>query len=285
MLHVPQANYFGFTVGSLDARPPSIGALGVSVTPAAGAYGSYAEVISDTVITEDCYGILIIINNGFVAAAARRRLVDIGIDPAGGTSYVSVIPNLLCTDASAYSNAGRGGVWYYFPIFIKAGSSIAAKACGNSTNTLYVACQVYGKPSAPEMLKVGSKVKAYGATVANPPTGTTVTVGTTSEGAWGSLGTIASGDNPFFWQFGVDSSATALGTEAIHLDLGIGDATNKALVIRNAAVFHTTSEDIVKPLHPDGYYQAAAGDIVYGRGQDSQGNALNLTMAAYGVIA
>ena len=284
MLHVPCANKFLFEAGTFSGRP-SDGAMGVQVTPGTGSYGSYVEVISDTLITEDCYGIAICISQAATSTTARRRLVDIGIDPAGGTSYSSVIPDLLCTNASPYGNSTLiGGVWYYFPIFIKAGSAIAARACGNGAQTLYVAAQVYGKPTAPEMLKVGSKVISYGVTVANPPTGVSVTPGTTNRGAWVSLGTVAAGDKPFFWQFGVDSSLTSLGTETFACDIGIGDATNKALVISAAQFRETTAEQMAKPQHYDGYYQAAPGDIVYGRMQDSQSNALSHTMGAYGVI-
>ncbi len=284
MLHVPSANRFLFEAGTFTGRPSDT-AMGVAVTPVAGSYGTYVEVISDTLITEDCYGIHIVISQAATAGAARRRLVDIGIDPAGGTSYSSAIPDLLCTNASPYGNSTLvGGVHYYFPIFIKAGSAIAARSCGNGTQTLYVAAQVYGKPTNPEMMKVGSKVKSYGVTVANPPTGTSVTPGTTNRGTYASLGTVASGDKPFFWQFGIDSSLTALGSETFACDIAIGDASNKQLVISAAQFRETTAEQMSKPLHLDGYYQAAPGDKVYGRMQDSQSNALSHTMGAYGVI-
>jgi len=282
MFHVPSINTFQFNAGTFTGRPGTT--MGVVVTPATGSYGSYVEIISDTLITEDCYGILINMNDCWLASNARRRIVDIGIDPAGGTSYVSVIPDLLCTNASAYSNTGVGGHYYYFPLFIKAGSAIAARARGNGIQPIYVAAQVYGKPTNLELLKYGSKVKAYGVTVANPPTGVSVTPGTANRGNWVALGTIASGDNPWFWQYGVDSSLTVLGSEVFAVDIGIGDATNKALAISAARFRENNTEQITKDLHLDGAYQAAPADIVYGRLQDSQSNAMVHTLAAYGVI-
>jgi hypothetical protein len=129
---------------------------------------------------------------------------------------------------------------------------------------------------------VGSKVIAYGISTGTS-TGTAVTPGTTSEGTWTSLGTIATGDNPWFWQYGVGINQGTITAVGYTGDLGIGDASNKAIVGEDRVWQGTTGEQ----WYDDGYgihhYQAKEGDIVYGRLQCSGTAVSGISMAAYGV--
>src|SRR5690606_34323542 len=124
------------------------------VTPGNNTYGSYAEVISDSSVTSDAFGILININSVSVGSSARDAILTIGIDPAGGTTYTDFISDLLCSCAPTYVR-GSSGAWYYFPVFIKAGTSIAAKGSVNNSTvgTMHVNVQLMCKPTRPELVR------------------------------------------------------------------------------------------------------------------------------------
>lgn len=275
MIHSPFINQWGYSAGNWLTTQPAA-AFGTQVTNGNGSYGSWVEVVS--ALAEHCYEIAIVFSAGNASTVNRQQIANIGIDPAGGTNYTTIIPDLICGMAANYDTTAA--VKYKFPIFIPAGSTIAVQTNGNSASTINVAIRVLGKPSRPELVKTGSKVIAYGVAA---PVGTAVTAGTASEGAWAELGTIAAGDNPFFWQYGFTVDTTGASVRMFSCDIGIGDATNKAVVIHDAAVFTTTVEAVSKGFHDGGYYQAKAGDKVYGRVQGNNTGA-NLQMTAYGVI-
>ena len=99
---------------------------GVSVTPGSGSKGSYVQLASGANLVNDVYGLLLWIVAGNTTATIRDILLDIGIDPAGGTSYAQLggINNIFVPQAG---NAVQGGRMFYFPLFIKAGQSVGAQ--------------------------------------------------------------------------------------------------------------------------------------------------------------
>jgi hypothetical protein len=261
-------------------------AWGATVTPAQNAKsGAWAQLLSAANVSKDVFGIWISFNSNATSTAARDTIVDIGVDPAGGTSYTVLIPDLLASSA-APATTSSGGIHYFFPIWIKAGSTVAARASVNNATvgTLRARARIVGEPRRLDNVRVGTKVKAYGITAASS-TGTAITAGTTSEGAWTSLGTIAAGDNPWFWQLGMGVNNGTITAVAYTGDLGIGDASNKAIVIENRVWNGSTTEQFWDDgVCDQSYYQAQDGDIVYGRLQASGTAITGLSLAAYGVI-
>jgi hypothetical protein len=222
------ASEFAWSVSNIDGVRP-LNALGQPLLPAINSKGSWSQVLSPVLISEDIFGLRINFNSGFVSATARDMLADIGIDPSGGSSYSVLIPDLLASCAAAMQ---YGGINYYFPIRVPAGSSIAARASVNSLDTSTVSCwiQGYGRPRDPRMIKAGSYVTAYGVA----PTlsaGTPVDAGTTDEGAWTTLGTISR--RAWWWQLGMGFNATSMGIRTFMADLAIGDASNKRIAIQD----------------------------------------------------
>ncbi|MGH7949134.1 MAG: hypothetical protein ACREQF_07925, partial [Candidatus Binataceae bacterium] len=133
-LWVPHGNLgtFAYRADSIGTTRPAAN-MGATVTPAQNSKGSYAQVF--TALAFDAYFIAIQINSNNAAAAARDTIIDIGVDPAGGTSYTVLIPDLLGSCASnlaAISATAGCGIWYYFPLWIKAGSTIGARASVNN---------------------------------------------------------------------------------------------------------------------------------------------------------
>ena len=262
----------------LNTRPAA--ALGATVTPGNNAKGSYAAVLTSGDMARDAFGLLININSNAVSAAGRDAIVDIGIDPAGGSSYTVKIPDLLGSCASPY-NVGQGGCWYYFPLWIRAGSSVGARASVNNATvgTLRVTATAYGSPRNRKAIRVGTYVEAVGITAASSR-GTTVTSGTTAEGAWTSLGTIAR--DSWWWQLGMGVNDTTMSALAYHADLAVGDASNKTNIIENALVTTTAAEQLgIAPQYVDCQKVAPAGSTVYGRLQCSGTADSALSLAGY----
>lgn len=266
-----------------DGTQPGGLSFGTSIVPNLNTYGSYTEVINGTLVTNDVFGIHIWINSNNVNGEARDSIMTIGIDEAGGTSYTDKISHLLCSCASDVRDGG--GVHYYFPLFIKAGSSIAAKASANYTTTqsdMNVAITLFGKPQNPEAVKVGNKVITYGIDTATS-SGTPIAAGTVSDGSWTQIATTTS--DHWFWQWGYGENDTAMGTNVAFVDIAAGDATNKKIVLSNHVVFTSSSERASKPLMVhDAYVETKSGDIMYGKMHITGSGDDNKSIAVYGVI-
>jgi hypothetical protein len=281
MLIVPQAGFNYVTGNGVTTRPSA--SFGALITPGNNTYGNYVELVSDTDVTKDCYGIRICISSIGQSNNAKDSLCTIGIDTSGGTSYVDFISHLLCANASLYVTANAGGVHYYFPVFIPAGTAIAAKGSVNNATVgnQRVAVWLYGAPDNPGLMLCGSGVETIGV-VTGSSCGTTVTSGTTSEGAWTSLGTSA---KPcFWWQQGLGVNTISMGSNAYHAELSYGDGTNNKILVPDQLFAATSSETLCNIPSSPFPSCAPAGSTIYGRLQYSGSTPdSNLSMAAYGV--
>jgi hypothetical protein len=280
MLHVPiGSNTFCLNTASWGTTRPAA-AFGTAVTPAAGSYGSWANLIS--AISADAFGILININSNYTSGAGRNTVVNIGIDYAGGTSYSVFIPDLICGSADSYVAGGRSGngVWYFFPIFIPAGASIGVQSNSTVATAHRVAAMLYQNPANPSCIRKGSFVEAIGI---SGNQGTAITPGSTSEGSWTSIGTTSK--RLWWWQIGVQvpSTDTSHNAGALHYDLAVGDATNKAIIILDLCVQVSASECISnRPLTAGVEWEVEAGSSIYVRAQTS-GTAETHQVGVYGL--
>lgn len=279
-LYVPSAGDFKWWASNEASRPAS--AYGTALTPGtAPTFGSWTQLMSGATVAQDVYGILINFNSFATSATTRNVLVDIGIDNAGGTNYRTVIPYLLAGHAAPY-NIGSGGQWYYFPLFIPKGSSIAARAMGNVVTAGRCMITVFGQPKRPESVRVGSKVFSFGENTASA-IGTAVTLGTTGDGAWTQVGSPT--PMPlWWWQTGYTCVDTTMTAAMIHLDCGAGDATNKKILIQDSPLVTTSAEQISNlPKTVGCVANVAAGQNVYVRGQSSATADSTPTMMAWGL--
>jgi hypothetical protein len=265
MLHVPVgSNSFGNSQASWGTTRPAA-ANGTVVTPGLNADGSWTQVVASA--GNDSYGVLINVNSNTASAASRNSVVDVGVDEAGGTSYVERIPDLLCGGAAAY-NSGGSGVWYYFPMLIPAGARIAARGNSSVATAFRVGVVLMQKPSNPAMVRGGSFVDAIGMTAGN--IGTAFTPGTTAEGAWTLLGTTS--NRLWWWQVGVQvpTTDTAWGAGIMHVDLAVGDATNKDIIIQDTPITFSTAEAVTNiPVTVGVEWDVPSGSNIYVRGQFS----------------
>lgn len=256
---------------------------GTTVTPGNNTYGTYAQVMSGATVTDDSYGIWINITTNSVSASARDTLVKIGLDPAGGTSYLDFILDLAGASAASASG-GLGGIWYYFPVRTAAGTSIAAAASVNNATvgTLAVMIRLECQPTHPELIRAGSYVRTFGSTPASS-SGTSVTAGSDAKGTYVQLGSaIAAGDNLWYWNMGIGLNQAVATPNSYLFDLAVGDATTKRLLVPDQPASASASEalsysSIGAPAI------AAPGDLLYGRCGARGGTHTGWSMMAYGV--
>jgi hypothetical protein len=282
-LFVPNNPSFGYVTGNVLATRPAA-AFGTSITPGtSNSYGSYTEILGDANVTRDCYGMMLNFNSSFVTVQARDILATIGIDVAGGSSYVDFISHLLASCAGSFDE-GHGGHWYYFPVFIPAGAAIAAKASVNNgtASTMRCAIWLYGAPKNLSGLVYGQGVETVGAVTASSR-GTAVTPGTTSEGSWTSIGTTTRKWK--FAQHGMGINDTSLTSGGAYAnDLSFGDGTNNILLDQDKMhLVPNTTEALSAQLRAQSYCDVPLGETIYGRSQCSGTPDSNVSMAAYGV--
>ena len=266
MLHVPFGGGFGLVTPSWGTTRPAA-ANGVSVTPSTtNAYGTYVQLHAAT--TADAYGIWININTNAGSAASRASAIQIGIDEAGGTAYVARIPDLLCGGASSYTVFG--GFWYYFPLYIPKGSSVAVAARGSVATAFNVGTILNQEMRDPSSLRMGTFAQAIGVTLgAATAAGVTIVPGTTAEGAWTAIGPVTT-RRMWWWQFAFQTTTadTAWSAQSFHVDIAVGNATTKDIMFTDMYVCTDAAENMIKPAG-GGYYDVPAGSQLYARVQAS----------------
>lgn len=222
MLWVPQkgkllVEHNTGTVGSLTA--------GTSVTTGAASStkGTAVQLIASTAF--EAYWLTVIAYAYGNTATDSQGCLDI---LTGAATEEVLIPNLLMGFCGTQAlGPGRGHKRWDFPLYIPAGSRLAAQAAGMRLSTaMRVMVFLYGGDGIPHY-QVGTKVTTYGVTV---PVGTTVVPGASgAEGAWTQI-SASSSENHFAivpsFQPGTD---TTLNTLAYAYDIGIGAATEEEI--------------------------------------------------------
>lgn len=290
MLWTP-GNQFGFTVDNIADTYSDTG-IGTNVVSNASAHTKGANTNILNGLAEDCYGLAIGFSRANSPAATRRNLCDILIDPAAGvgnsgSSWSIVIANLYC----AYASLGCGGYWYYFPLYLKAGTAIGgSQQSSNTTANLQVTLKAFGKPSRPELLKVGTKVQTYGA-VTGTTSGTNISPGTNAKGVYtASLGT--SSYDQFWWQGGLGYADSSIGggastSEASFLDVAVSNdaGTTKYIAAADIKANFSANEQGGKEAfgHTPPFWFLPSGGTVYMRAASTVVANTTPTAIAYGL--
>ncbi len=284
MLVLPARNRYCWSAQNQTGRPNA--AMGVAVTPGNNTKGSWVQMLSAATVANDVWFIVITINSNAVSAAARDLLVDIGVDPAGGTSYTAFIADLLGSNAAGYAS-GASGAWYAFPVRIPAGASIAARSSVNNATvgTHDVFVQVYGRPTRPDLQPSGKFVASYGAVAANSR-GTLITPGTTLDGSWTEIGSNIA-EPLWYFQIGQGLNDSTMTNAAIEYDLGFGTSTANVEVIESGILGVTNSSEIMNMAPWNNPVQAMrhvpAGYDLFIRAQSSAAIDTNHSVMVYGV--
>lgn len=272
MLYVPGgANVFGLVTSSTaNTRPAS--AQGTSVTPGTAGFGTYAPIAMDT--SADSYGLLIGINSNSANNATRRTVVNIGMDLAGGSTFTTLIPNLVAGGVPSFVTEGVAN-YYYFPIFIPAGATIGAAAYGTVTTAIRVFAQKYVRPQNPSSIRIASYAESIGESTFE---GTNFTPSVTAaNGTWTSLGTTVR--ELWWWQVGVQGTASDSAYAAnttILVDVGVGDGTvaGTEILLKDIPVRQGSAAESFNnvPIMGGCEWRVPAGSSIYIRGQNSGAN-------------
>ena len=256
MLHVPGGAFdFANIQTNLPGQPLNTG--GTVVTPVVGSKGSWAQVFAT--LDADTYGLMICVHNGRTSAANRQTVIDIGIGAAGSEQVV--LPDLIGSNAALLSSLG--GLWYYFPIHLPAGTRVAVRAQSSVTTAVRVMVRAMQLPRDPSMVKSIGYVEAIGISGITP---TTCNPGTTSESSWVLLGTTSR--NLWWWQMGIQTSNATMSASFSHFDLAVGDGTNFSPILTDVGFVTSTDEQSGKPLFLMGCERfIPGGSSLYARGQ------------------
>jgi hypothetical protein len=251
---------------------------GASITPgASNAEGSWTSIATGANIAFNVYRILLEVSTGATASSAKEHLLDIGYDPAGGTSYSAVISNLVC---GASASASVGARWWEFPLFIPAGAQVAVRVQGSNATagTLRVAAWFYGRPNRPEAVRSGVYSETIGAITGS--SGVTFTPGNSADGTWASLGTTTK--ELWAWQLGASVNNATMSAHGTNVDLAYGDGTNFEMIIEDYQLQMSTSETITSPLIT-AYKDVPAGATIYVRGNNSAAPVTGYNAVAIGI--
>jgi hypothetical protein len=265
----------------------ALASIGTSVDSHASAntMGTPVELIADTLVTSDVFGICLDFVSGQVSGSSRQFLADLLIDPAGGTSYSTLVSDLLVYGPTAQ----LGAVRYYFPVWLKAGTTIGIQSQSTAVGprNMRVVASLYGKPQHQWAGKVGQKVTTYGAVRASS-IGTAITPGTSAMGSYtASLGTL--GRDAFAWNvaFTCNDSDTSPGGSAqgYFIDVACGDATNKIMCAEHVPAATHGAEGMYKSAigRTNNIQHIPAGANVYVRAACQGTPDASFTTAVYAV--
>jgi hypothetical protein len=240
MLWVPQKGIVRVqhNVGNVGTLTP-----GTSVTTggASSTKGTAVQLIAST--SFDAYWIKVTASDYGLSATNASGCLDILI---GAATEEVLIPNLLMGDCGGAAAVQGGPKVWEFPLYIAAGSRIAAQVAGLRVSTaMRVAVYIYGGHGYPPW-RVGSKVTTYG--IGTVPQGTSVTPGASgAEGSWTQITSSTSADHfcfsPSMQRTPSDTTFTPI--EIFYMDMGIGAATEEAMLgTEQSYVFRTDSGEI-----------------------------------------
>ena len=249
-------NEFQWKVSNWD------GLTGTTVTPGtSSAEGTWTQLLSAT--AEEIWAFVLSVSSGNAAGKDKCMLLDIGIDPAGGTNYTAIVNSLACGGTDGFP----GGYNAVFPLKIPAGSTIAVRVQGfNGTpGTVAVRFTGYGCPSRPELVAAGQCSETVGSVASSK--GVSFTPGNAAEGAWASLGvTVADLWN---WRVCAQVGNTIQTALSVNVDLAFGDGTNMVMLIENY-IIRTNASEISQYLSHDNIAGinkfVPAGSTLYVRG-------------------
>jgi hypothetical protein len=242
-------------------------------------FSNYATLVANTNITTDVYLVELIFSNGFLAAATRNVIINIGVDTAGGTNFITKIPSLIAGHAG--SMVVGGGITYIFPLYIPSGSSIGIQASANTAYSFSTAIKLYGQPSRPDAVRVGSYVTSFGVTGVG---GSAITIGGAAEGTYTQVGTATTRPH-WWWQMAYTFVDTSIAGGSVAFDMAAGSSTtvNKQLM-QNVLYFQDSTERINnQPCFANFYNNVPVGENIYIRGQGSGAAESGTTVAAYGL--
>jgi hypothetical protein len=264
MLFVPQNsfgwefnNYCGSSAAQSDGYPfpNAAGALGDALTLKASAdfAGATAvEVASSSEMAADTSLIMVGMASPSSSGVDRSAMIELGVDPAGGTSYTWVLPKIII-NATAVAFANRHPR-IALPLRIPAGSSVAVRGATVAASDVtggIVSFQAFGRPSRPEDFPAYGLAETVG--YSSSVLGTAVSCQANPNGrifssTWTSLGTTS-----FPWRavaFSLSASSASTSFGQYFLQLGYGSSTTSVDIVVPAIHLGTGSGETHYVISP-----------------------------------
>jgi len=170
--------------------------VGVAITPGtSNADGDAVTLLSS--LAHDCEYLVLAISGFGLSGSNSSALLDILVDPAGGTSWSELIADLLCGYTSPIDYDGSGilavPLMYHFPVWIPAGASVGAMArCAHGSafaNAPRVVAYAAGGNKNPASWWCGQRIETVGTFDADNSRGQVHTPGEDGTfSSWTSLG-------------------------------------------------------------------------------------------------
>lgn len=271
-------NSFTVATGRFEAAPTV-----ASATPHV--KGSWVSQI--TTANFDVYFVAVLIADSFVSTADSRTLADIGYDPAGGTSYTVVVPNILVGGASSAVFSPKT---FYCPVFIPKGSQIATRIQSVVvSNSVRIGLVLVGGLHADQERPHRGAIQDYGTNTATSGGTAMADAAIDTKGAWTQLGADTTRRHSGL-AIGMDTQETVVTNDRHRIDIGIDPAggTSYTVVIPDVYVDAGSNEsmrnygELFLPslLSID----IPVGSAIAARSQSSAANAnSNLGIAVYGL--
>lgn len=283
-LYTPQTGRTVWYYDNWGATPNATPGAAVASSTTANTEGSWVQVASATNIANDVDGFHLMIHGYSAATNTRTALVDVGVDPAGGTSYTELISDIL---VGGVPTGTSNTLEMFFPIKIKKGSTVAVRQLARwGAISMRVATRFFGSPTSKGIFPVGSYSETLGSGVTIPK-GTEFTPGNAADGTWTSLGVTT---KPlWWWQLGYSIYNTVVTAEYTYLELGTGDGTAAGTIpFFRQQHGGSTSEicslyDKTNLLWNMAYFPVPAGQTIYVRGRCTNAPDTNYNAVAIGV--
>jgi hypothetical protein len=286
MLYTGSPNHFNWSVNNFsDTYMCNSAATTLTGNTLANTMGNDTAML--TGIAFDAYAIAICFSLGSSNATIRRQLTDILVDNSAGVgnvgaSWTPLVSSLLTNSPSMATS--QYGHWFYFPLFIPAGTAVGGRIQDTeaSSATTRVSVRLYGQPSNPSAMNVGTKVQTLGA-VTGTTSGTTVVPGTGALGSYtASLGTLTNA--AWWWQLGVGSSDATITANTYRFDIA-HDATSKYICTQGIVYTGDANENTGKTAFGEGPPVRAApvGTDVYVRGSGQGAPDTTMSCVVYAV--
>ena len=235
---------FGPSWGAFSHNIPStigvtLGGTTITASGTTHTKGSVTQVLS--ALPHDVEYIIIGFSNGNTSAAEVNILVDLVIDPAGGTSWDTtnpLIPNLLAGFSPTVAATTTPTRWYHFPVRIPKGASVGMRSQSNvASRTVIGHIIVYGQNRHPGSWWSGQRVVDLGTSTATSA-GTNHTGGNSSAfGSWTNFGSTL-GQDCGALQLGIQGEDASTISSGYEFQVGVG---SNALF---AKWFQTTTAEV-----------------------------------------
>ena len=229
-LMIPQALNLNYYANNFPATVPT-GVTGFGTSVTAGASNAKGTAVSILTVTRDVHWLRVGFGGFNSASTNGSVLADILFDPAGGTAWQVLIPNLFAGNTQFpdldSTTAIQGVRWFDFPIFIPAGSSIGCQAATANAATLAgeVVLMVAGGSANPGAAFAGSSVETIGIATADSG-GTAHTAGASSVfSSWTNFGSTLARDAKGIIFAAMGEGDTAFSTNVYLFEFGVSGIT------------------------------------------------------------